>query len=124
MRRFFAYIRVSTAKQGEQGVSLQEQRGAIERYASRNGIEIIQWFEERETAATRGRPIFSQMLKLIRQGKADGLVIHKIDRSARNLRDWADLGELIRPRSRGPVCQRRRRSELPGRETLRRYSSG
>src|SRR5712691_7492758 len=95
MRKFFAYIRVSTAKQGEQGVSLQEQRGAIERYASRNGIEIIQWFEERETAAKRGRPIFSQMLKLIRQGKADGLVIHKIDRSARNLRDWADLGELI-----------------------------
>jgi len=95
MRRFFAYIRVSTAKQGEQGVSLQEQRGAIERYASRNGIEIIQWFEERETAAKRGRPIFSQMLKLIRQGKGDGLIIHKIDRSARNLRDWADLGELI-----------------------------
>jgi DNA invertase Pin-like site-specific DNA recombinase len=95
MRRFFAYIRVSTAKQGEQGVSLQEQRSAIERYASRNGIEIIQWFEERETAAKRGRPIFSQMLKLIRQGKGDGLIIHKIDRSARNLRDWADLGELI-----------------------------
>jgi hypothetical protein len=73
MRRFFAYIRVSTAKQGEQGVSLQEQRGAIERYASRNGIEIIQWFEERETAVKRGRPIFSQMLKLIRQGKGDVL---------------------------------------------------
>jgi site-specific DNA recombinase len=35
------------------------------------------------------------MLKLLRQGKAKGVVIHKIDRSARNLKDWADLGELI-----------------------------
>ena len=35
------------------------------------------------------------MLKDLRRGKADGIVIHKIDRSARNLKDWADLGELI-----------------------------
>lgn len=35
------------------------------------------------------------MLKLLRHGKADGVLIHKIDRSARNLKDWADLGELI-----------------------------
>ena len=35
------------------------------------------------------------MLKQLRQGRADGVVIHKIDRSARNLRDWADLGELL-----------------------------
>ncbi len=31
--KFFGYIRVSTAKQGEQGVSLQEQRDAIVRVA-------------------------------------------------------------------------------------------
>jgi len=95
VRKFLGYIRVSTAKQGEHGVSLQEQRDAIERYASRNNFEIAMWFEERETAAKRGRPVFNQMLKLLRQGKADGVVIHKIDRSARNLKDWADLGELI-----------------------------
>lgn len=35
------------------------------------------------------------MLKELRKGKARGVVIHKIDRSARNLKDWADLGELI-----------------------------
>jgi DNA invertase Pin-like site-specific DNA recombinase len=34
-------------------------------------------------------------MKNLRKGKADGVMIHKIDRSARNLRDWADLGELI-----------------------------
>src|SRR2546428_760399 len=35
------------------------------------------------------------MLKLLKQGKVDGVIIHKIDRGARNLKDWADLGELI-----------------------------
>ncbi len=95
MKRCYGYIRVSTARQGEHGVSLQEQRTAIERYADRNAIQIVEWFEERVTAAKQGRPLFSRMMKLLRSNAADGVVIHKIDRSARNLRDWVDLGSLI-----------------------------
>jgi site-specific DNA recombinase len=91
----FAYIRVSTARQGERGVSLQEQKDAIERYAARYSLVIKEWFEERESAAKRGRTQFTRMLRLLRQGKARGVIIHKIDRSARNLKDWADLGEMI-----------------------------
>jgi len=94
-KRYFGYIRVSTAKQGEKGVSLQEQQNAIRQYAQRYGLSILQWFEERESAAKRGRPIFAQMMRQLRLGKAQGVIIHKIDRSARNLKDWADLGELI-----------------------------
>lgn len=95
MKKFYGYVRVSTVRQGERGVSLQEQREAITRYSKNHGIEIGEWFEERETAARSGRPQFGRMLKLLRQGRADGLIIHKIDRSARNLRDWARLGELL-----------------------------
>ena len=94
-QQFFAYIRVSTAKQGDKGVSLIEQHDAILRYSQRYGLTIARWFEERETAAKRGRPIFAEMLGLLRRGKASGVIIHKIDRSARNLKDWADLGDLI-----------------------------
>ncbi|MGC9224935.1 MAG: recombinase family protein [Terracidiphilus sp.] len=88
-------MRVSTARQGERGVSLPEQKSAIERHASKNSLQITRWFEERETAAKKGRPIWNAMLKELRKGTAQGVVIHKIDRSARNLKDWADLGELI-----------------------------
>ena len=95
MKRYYAYIRVSTTKQGERGSSLQEQRTAIENYARRYELPIEAWYEEQETAATRGRRVFSQMLSGLNHGKAHGVIIHKIDRSARNLRDWADLGELI-----------------------------
>lgn len=94
-KQFFGYIRVSTTKQGEHGVSLQEQRSAIERYAQRFGLYIVRWFEERETAAKRGRPVFSELIRLLRRGRANGIILHKIDRGARNLKDWADLGELI-----------------------------
>jgi site-specific DNA recombinase len=92
--RFLAYIRVSTPKQGE-GSSLMTQREAIARFATRRGLEITGWYEEKESAARRGRPIFRQVLELLSRDKADGLIVHKVDRSARNLKDWADLGELI-----------------------------
>ena len=93
MKQCFAYTRVSTVKQGE-GVSLQAQKEAIQAFAKQHNIEIVKWFEEKETAAKKGRPVFSAMLKELRQGGADGLVMHKIDRSARNFADWAKIGEL------------------------------
>lgn len=93
MKRCFGYVRVSTVKQGD-GVSLEAQREAILAFASCNNIEITQWFEEKETAAKRGRPLFNQMVRDLHRGKAHGLVIHKVDRSARNPADWVQIGEL------------------------------
>lgn len=94
-RGYFSYVRVSTQRQGITNTSLGEQRSAIKRYADRFSLPIKREFEERETAAKQGRPIFLEMLKELRLGKATGIIVHKIDRSARNLRDWADLGSLI-----------------------------
>lgn len=88
---YFAYIRVSTPKQGSVGTSLSQQRAAIENYAQRFDLNVTKQFEERETAAKQGRPVFLEMLDSVRKGKAKGIIIHKIDRSARNLKDWADL---------------------------------
>lgn len=94
MKKYYGYIRVSTVKQGEKGSSLQEQKSAIEGYAKRHDLVITEWFEERETAAKLGRPVFMRMMKALQRGAAVGVIIHKIDRSARNLKDWSTLGEL------------------------------
>lgn len=94
-KKYFAYMRVSTVRQGQTGTSLIEQRSAIERYSQKWSLSIIREFEEQETAAKLGRPLFLQMIKELRSGRACGVIMHKIDRSARNLRDWAELGELI-----------------------------
>lgn len=93
MTTCYGYTRVSTVKQGE-GVSLEAQKDEIIRYAEKHGLSISRWFEEKETAAKAGRPIFDGILRDLRTGKADGLIVHKIDRSARNFRDWAQIGEL------------------------------
>lgn len=92
---YFSYVRVSTQRQGALGTSLAEQQAAIDRYAQRFNLYIVKQYEERETAAKMGRPVFLDMLKALRRGAARGIIIHKIDRSARNLKDWADLGSLI-----------------------------
>ncbi len=93
---FIAYTRVSTQKQGNEGVSLTEQRRAIESYARRRHLKIAKCYEELATAATQGRPVFQTVLSLLdRDAGKTGLVLHKIDRGARNLRDWADIGELL-----------------------------
>jgi site-specific DNA recombinase len=95
MRTYFAYIRVSTVKQGEKGSSLSEQKDAILRYAAKNSLEVGEWFEEQVTAAKRGRAEFRRMLNRLKKGNAHGLIMHKVDRGARNLADWAELAALM-----------------------------
>lgn len=93
MKQCFGYIRVSTGKQTE-GVSLEAQQEAITAFASRNGLFVSRWFIETETASKTGRKIFGDMRSLLRRGQASGVIFHKIDRSSRNLADWAQIGSL------------------------------
>lgn len=95
MKKYFGYVRVSTVKQGEKGASLTEQKIAIETYAAKQGLFISEWFEETETAAKTGRRLFRRMLTRLQKGEAEGIIIHKVDRGARNLADWAELGSLM-----------------------------
>ncbi len=91
---YIAYVRVSTTKQYIQGVSITEQRRAITKYAIDHNFDIDKWYEEVESASKGHRKIFREVMKLLKQ-KHYGLIMHKIDRGARSLRDWADIGDLI-----------------------------
>ncbi len=86
-------------------------------------LSIVKQYEERETAAKIGRPVFLEMLKALRDGKAHGLIIHKIDRSARNLKDWADLGSLIDSGIEVHFANESLDLKSTRRQTFRRYSS-
>lgn len=94
MKNVYGYIRVSTKEQID-GASLPEQKRAIKEFAKKNNLNIVQFYEETKTAAKKGRPFFLEMIDNLHQGKASGVIIHKIDRSARNLHDWASIGDLI-----------------------------
>ena len=94
MNTYLAYTRVSSAKQTD-GASLFEQRRVISEYARKHSLRISAWHEEVQTAAASGRHTFGEVLAELRRRPGSGLILHKLDRGARNLRDWATLGELI-----------------------------
>lgn len=93
MKPCFGYIRVSTKEQAD-GASLDAQRDAITAFASQNNLIITKWFEEQETASKTGRPLFEDMRQQLLSGLAEGVIIHRIDRSSRNYTDWAQIDQL------------------------------
>ncbi|MEO9514534.1 MAG: recombinase family protein [Rhizobiaceae bacterium] len=93
MKPCFGYIRVSTKEQAD-GASLDAQKDAITAFASQNDLIITKWFEEQETASKVGRPLFADMRQQLQSGLAEGIIIHRIDRSSRNYTDWAHIDQL------------------------------
>jgi DNA invertase Pin-like site-specific DNA recombinase len=93
MKPCFGYIRVSTKEQAD-GASLDAQKDAITAFASQNNLLVTKWFEEQETASKAGRPLFEDMRQQLLRGLAEGVIIHRIDRSSRNFTDWAHIDEL------------------------------
>jgi site-specific DNA recombinase len=92
-REAVAYIRVSSREQ-ELGFSLAAQRDYLETYARERGFEIIERFQESETAKTAGkRPEFAKMLAYLKEHRCV-ILVEKTDRLYRNLKDWIALYDL------------------------------
>ncbi len=83
MKKYVAYYRVSTQKQGESGLGLEAQRRCVAEMVSSRAGEIIADFQDIESGKKNDRP---ELLKAIRQTKEKGatLIIAKLDRLARN----------------------------------------
>ena len=89
------YDRVSSKEQ-EQGFSIPAQRQLLKDYAEREGIHVVQEFEDVETAKRAGRTSFSEMVDFLRK-KSSGcrtLLVEKTDRLYRNIKDWVTIDEL------------------------------
>jgi len=92
-RRAVAYVRVSTDKQAEHGVSLDAQRAKVEAYASLYDLDLVAVeVDAGVSAKTLDRPALARALEALRTGKADALLVVKLDRLTRSVRD---LGELV-----------------------------
>ncbi|HEX6503236.1 MAG TPA: recombinase family protein [Terriglobales bacterium] len=91
--RAIIYIRVSTERQ-LQGASLQTQERDCRALCDRSGWEVLHVFrEEGESAKTADRPVLQQLLEYCRvnRPRPDYVVVHHVDRWARNGRDYDDL---------------------------------
>ena len=83
MKKFIAYYRVSTARQGESGLGLEAQESAVESYLRTHEGELISTFTEIESGRRKTRPQLLEALRECKNRRA-GLIIAKLDRLARN----------------------------------------
>lgn len=88
-----AYIRVSTQMQVEDGYSLSAQRERLKAFAYSQGWEIVKFYvDEGLSAKDMDRPDLQRMLKGVREGIFDIVLVYKLDRLTRSV---IDLDKLL-----------------------------
>src|SRR5215510_7762107 len=95
--RVVIYTRVSTEEQPKGGTSLAGQRTACLEYCEHQGYKVAKVFvEEGESAKTANRTELKALLTYCREQKdIKAVVVHKLDRFARNAGDHAQLKALL-----------------------------
>jgi site-specific DNA recombinase len=90
-RRGIGLVRVSKERDGM--ISPENQRYAIEQYAQRSNVEIVEWIEGIDESGSRKKSAWwakiDSGIDHIEQGRAQVLVFWRIDRAARNRLKWA-----------------------------------
>lgn len=90
--RTVAYLRVSTDKQADHGVSLDAQRAKVQAYADLYDLELVSIeVDAGVSAKSLDRPALDRALGMLRRGEAEAMLVVKLDRLTRNVRDLADL---------------------------------
>lgn len=88
------YVRVSTDQQADGGVSLDAQREKLAAYATAMDLVLSEVFEDAGASAkSLDRAGLRQALSALDRGDASGLLISKLDRLTRSVRDLGDLVE-------------------------------
>ena len=90
------YTRVSPRDQAADAISLVSQRRKIEAYAVLHELELVGVIEDDGySAKSLDRPGMAELLRLIRGRKVGVVIIAKLDRITRSVRDLGDLVELF-----------------------------
>jgi DNA invertase Pin-like site-specific DNA recombinase len=93
------YVRVSTDRQAEQGVSLEAQEAKIRAMATVQSAELLEVIVDGgESAKSLNRPGLQRLLDLINAGKVESVIVAKLDRLTRSVKDLCGLLELFEKR--------------------------
>ncbi|WP_230584468.1 recombinase family protein [Lysinibacillus sphaericus] len=97
LKKAALYVRVSTLHQIDKD-SLPFQRQELENYAKYAlNIEEVEIFEDAGySAKNTDRPKYQEMMKRIRSGEFTHLLVWKIDRISRNLKDFSEMYEELK----------------------------
>ena len=89
-RRAVGYIRVSTDMQAAEGLSLEAQQAAIERYCTVYGLRLVAIYRDVLSGRKPQRPGLQEALTAL-QGDADVLIVFRFDRLSRSLKHFCEL---------------------------------
>lgn len=91
------YGRVSLEEQAREGVSLDAQRAKIEAYCMLHDIELVSYHEDAGISgkAMDNREALQACLAELREGKANALIVLKLDRLSRSTKDVLELSDLF-----------------------------
>lgn len=94
--KYVLYARKSTDDPQRQVRSIPDQIAECKILATRLGLKVIKIFEETKSAKKPNqRPIFSQMLKDIRNSKYDAILAWNPDRLARNMKEGGEVIDMV-----------------------------
>jgi DNA invertase Pin-like site-specific DNA recombinase len=94
-RKTVAYVRVSSETQAAEGVSLSAQEARIASYCAAMGWAVSETVRDAgESAKSLKRPGIAKTLDAVRRGVVGRIVVAKLDRLTRSVRDLADLIDL------------------------------
>lgn len=124
MKRAVTYLRVSTAEQAEkdaqvEGYSIPAQREACQHRARMMEVQIVdEYADQGESARSADRPALQTMLDRLDQGGIDYVIVHKVDRLARNRLDDVTITMRIRQAGAQLVSVSESIDETPSGELL------
>ncbi|WP_202709475.1 recombinase family protein [Sporosalibacterium faouarense] len=106
------YLRVSTDRQEKEGNSIMIQKLAAEKYAEKNNLEIIDFYEESKSAskipdenfditgnivtALNNRKELQTIIRLVKRNKFKHLIVYDRDRLVRNLEMFVALNFFLK----------------------------
>src|SRR5712692_11769433 len=87
------YTRVSTEKQADRGVSLDAQTEKIRAMAQVHSANLVDIIVEAESAKSLNRPGMQRLLALVDSGEVKTVIVAKLDRLTRSVKDLCTLLE-------------------------------
>lgn len=98
MKRAALYIRVSTEEQARHGLSISDQRAALEAYAKTHSMTVVDIYEDAGISARKNykkRPALLKLLADVEAQKIDIILFIKLDRWFRNVGNYYAVQEIL-----------------------------
>ena len=93
--KYIMYCRKSSDTEDRQVQSISDQVRVLKELGDKQGLQIVDVLEESMSAKEPGRPIFDDLIRRIKSGEANGILVWKLNRLSRNPIDGGMIGWLL-----------------------------